>query len=362
MKFNIVNVIKINQRMVSMKKLLAVLVSLVFMVAFVGCSGKAEGTESSSSSTTPQQSNEKYVLRMAIVTSQNHTHNKSITQWAEQVKKDTDGRLEIKLLDSGQLGGERDYIESMQLGSIDMAQVSSAIISNFLPDYNVMSLPYVFDSYESIDTIVTGDIGVMLFDQLESINITGLTWFSNGFRSIFTSKPNITTPADLKGVKIRVMESSVMIDTLNAMGASATPMAYSELYTAIQQGVLDGGENAPGNVLNDKFYEVSDQLSLTEHFATPGVVAISNKSLKKLPQDLQEYLKSSALELGAMEREMDKASQALAVDQLVEKGVTVTEVNKDAFKQATVPLFANAAKDLSPELVKLLKSTLNIDF
>ncbi len=343
-----------------MKKLLVSLLSIILLLSFVGCS--SETTTTSSNNGTSTKDNEKFVLRMAIVTSQNHTHNKAIKEWADKVKEETDGRLEIMLLDNGQLGGERDYIEGMQLGNIDMAQVSSAVISNFLPDYNVMSLPYVFDSYESIDTIVTGEIGENLFEQLEEINIVGLTWFSNGFRSIFTSKEGITKPEDLNGVTIRVMESSVMIDTLNAMGASATPMAYSELYTAIQQGVIHGGENAPGNILNDKFYEVSDQLSLTEHFATPGVVAISKKSLDKLPDDLQNYLKKSALELGEMERAMDKESQALAIETLKENGVTVTEVDKDAFKTATLPIYKDATSNVSDEVINLLKETLGIDF
>lgn len=342
-----------------MKKILVVLLALTMMFGIVGCNNGNDTQKDSSSQT---EAEENYVLRMAIVTSQNHTHNKTIEKWAQQVKEETNGRLEVMLLDSGQLGGERDYIEGMQLGNVDMAQVSSAVISNFLPDFNIMSLPYVFDSYESVSSIVTGDIGVALFEELESIDITGLTWFTNGFRSVFTSVENITKPEDLNGIKIRVMESPVMIDTLNAMGASATPMAYSELYTAIQQGVLDGGENAPGNILNDKFYEVSNQLSLTEHFATPGIVAISKKTLDKLPQDLQDYLKKSALELGSMEREMDKENQALAVEQLIEKGVTVTEVDKDAFKEATLPIYKEACKEVSPEIVDLLKKTLNIEF
>ncbi len=348
-----------------MKKILAMLLVLTVVIGLVGCGGKEETSveENIETSTDSEKTDsETYTLRMAIVTSQNHTHNMSISEWAEQVKEDTDGRLEIMLLDSGQLGGERDYIEGMQMGSIDMAQVSSAVISNFLPDYSVMSLPYIFDSYESIDEIVTGDLGTKLFEELEGINIVGLTWFSNGFRSVFTSVENITKPEDLNGIKIRVMESPVMIDTLNAMGASATPMAYSELYSAIQQGVLDGGENAPGNILNDKFYEVSNQLSLTEHFATPGVVAISKKSLEKLPADLQDYLKESALELGASERALDKVKQAEAVDQLIEKGVVVTEVDKAAFKEAVLPIYKESTEDVDPEIVELLKATLGIDF
>lgn len=353
-----------------MKKILTVLLVITIVMGLTACGEKetnnqtnAKAGQNESTETEKEPSDdETYVLRMAIVTSQSHTHNQSIKNWAEQVKEETNGRLEIRLLDNGSLGGERDYIEGMKLGTIDMAQVSSAVVANFLPNFSVMSLPYVFDSYESIGDIVNGEIGTALFEDLESINIVGLTWFSNGFRSVFTNVENVTKPEDLNGVKIRVMESAVMIDTLNAMGASATPMAYSELYTAIQQGVLDGGENAPGNILNDKFYEISKQLSLTEHFATPGVVAISKKSFDKLPADLQEYLKESAQELGVAERELDKINQLKAVEELIENGVVVTEVDKEAFKEAVLPLYSTATEDIDPKILELLKETLNIEF
>ncbi len=345
-----------------MKKIFSVLLSTALILSMTGCSSNGSSTAATGGGASDSNTGETYTLKMAIVSNSTHTHNVAINQWAEEVKAETEGRLEIVLLDSGQLGGERDYIESMQLGTLDMAQVSSAVVGNFLPDYNVMSLPYLFDSYESIETITQGDIGTALTAQLDSINLVGLTWFSNGFRSVFTNTENIQTPEDMSGVKVRVMESSVMIDSLNAMGASATPMAYGELYTAIQQGVLDGGENAPVNILNDKFYEVCNQLTLTEHFATPGIVLISKSSMEKLPEDLQTYLTESAKELGAMEIEMDKESQSAAVESLKSEGMVVTEADKEAFKAAAVPIYADATADVSPEIITLLKETLGINF
>jgi len=237
-------------------------------------------------------------------------------QWAEKVKTETNGRLLIRVLDGAQLGGEREYIEGMKLGTIDMAQVSTGPISGFVPQFMVCALPYVFQDYDQIATTLEGPLGQKLFELLEKENIIGLTWFTNGFRSVFNGKRPIYTPADLKGLKIRVMESPLMVGTLNSMGASATPMAYGELYTALQQGVMDGGENAPGNVLNDKFYEVSKYFSVTEHFAPPGVVAISKAAFSKLPDDLQKYLMKSAKELGETERAADKEAQVRFLEEL----------------------------------------------
>ncbi|WP_317856005.1 TRAP transporter substrate-binding protein [Chakrabartyella piscis] len=348
-----------------MKKFLAMILVTSMMVSLAACSsGSGSSSESASSSTDAETtiSDETYELRFAIVSSATHTHNKSIVEWAEGVYEDTNGRLSITLLDSGQLGGERDYVESLQLGSLDMMQVSASVVGNFLPDYNIMSLPYLFETYDDIENITSGPIGENLFEQLEGIGIVGLTWFSNGFRSVYSNTPDVTTPAELNGVKIRVMESTVMINSLNAMGASAVPMSYSEVYTSIQQGVLDGAENALGNILSDKFYEVCKELTLTEHFATPGVVAISQKSFNALPADLQEYLIEASKELGEIEMEMDKVDQAAALDELVAFGMNVTEVDKESFVTAGQSIYASSCADVSDEVKGLLTSELGIEF
>ena len=296
-----------------------------------------------------------YKLRLASVSGPAHLHNVVLKKWAEQVKEETDGRLKIMVLDGAQLGGEREYIEGMRLGTIDMAQVSTGPISAFVPQFMVCALPYVFQDYDQIAATLNGPLGQKLFELLEKENIIGLTWFTNGFRSVFNSKKPINGPADLKGLKIRVMESPLMVGTLNAMGASATPMNYGELYTALQQGVMDGAENAPGNVLNDKFYEVAKFFSVTEHFAPPGVVAISNAAFSKLPEDLQAYLKKSAKELGKMEMAADKEAQVKSLDDLKAKGVAINTVDKAAFTEAVQPVIKEFSAEIGPEVMNLLK-------
>ena len=322
-----------------MKKLIITLFTMALMVMLAHTSWAAD----------------KYKLRLASVSGPSHLHNVTMKEWAETVKKETDGRLDIRILDGAQLGGEREYIEGMRLGTIDMAQVSTGPISSFVPQFMVCALPYVFQDYEQIAATLEGPLGQKLFELLKQENIIGLTWFTNGFRSVFNSKRPINNPADLKGLKIRVMESPLMVGTLNSMGASATPMAYGELYTALQQGVMDGAENAPGNVLNDKFYEVAKYFSVTEHFAPPGVVAISNAAYSKLPEDLQTYLKESAKELGKMERAADKEAQVKFLDDLKAKGVDVNTVDKAAFTEAVKPVIEQFSEEIGPEVMDLLK-------
>jgi tripartite ATP-independent transporter DctP family solute receptor len=306
----------------------------------------------------PVSAQEKFTIRIASVSGPGHTHNKVMREWAKKVKEETDGRLTLRVLDSAQLGGERDYIEGMQLGNIEMAQVSTGPISGFIPEFMVCSLPYVFQDYDQIKQVLNGPVGQKLFERLEEKGIKGLTWFTNGFRSVFNREKPIQGPDDLKGMKIRVMESPLMIGTLNAMGASATPMAYGELYTALQQGVMDGAENAPGNMLNDKFYEVSKYYTLTEHFAPPGVVAISMKTYNKLPEDLQEYLVESAAWLGDYEMAEDQKAQAAALEELEKKGVTINKVDKTPFIEGVKPVLEQFSEEIGPEIMDLVMQEL----
>lgn len=331
------------------KRILVSVIILMLTVATVWASGSEE------------QEQETVTLRFAIVSGPAHTHNRAIEQWADKVSEETNGRLEIRLLGGAQLGGERDYIEGMQLGNIDMAQVSTGPISSFKSNFMALSLPYVVTSYEQIDSLVSGPVGDYLFEDLEDMGIKGLAWFTNGFRSVFTRDTPVENPQDLSGLKIRVMESSLMISTLNAMGASATPMSYGELYTALQQGVMDGAENAPGNVLNDKFYEVTNYFSLTRHFAPPGVVAISMDKYESLPEDLQEYLVEAARELGRMARALDEEDQEKAIAALEENGMTVIrEPELDEFRASVRPVIESFSDDIEPELMDLLREEIGL--
>lgn len=305
---------------------------------------------------------ERYTVRVALVSSAAHLHNKVIEEWAKEAREKTGGKLTLRVMGSSQLGGERDYLEGMQLGNIEMAQVSSGPISGFLPDFILVSLPYFFTDYQEMEKVFNGPVGEALFKKLDSINMKGLTWFTNGFRNVYTRNKAIKTPVDLKGLKIRVMESQVMISTLNHMGASATPMAYSELYAAIQQGVMDGAENALGNIFADKYNEICKNVSLTGHFAPPGVVAISRKTFDKLPADIQEYLVESAQRFGKIQRERDALLQKEMEEKLAGLGMTINEVDKAAFIEATKPVYGEMREKIDPALIDLVQKNLGKQF
>ncbi|NQT58852.1 MAG: TRAP transporter substrate-binding protein [Bacteroidetes bacterium] len=295
-----------------------------------------------------------YELSIGSISGPSHLHNVVLREWVELVKEETNGRLVLTVFDSAQLGGEREYIEGMKLGTVDMCQTSTGPISGFIPQFMVAALPYVFQGFDQIEETLTGKLGQKLFGLLEDEGIKGLAWFTNGFRSVFNTERPIYVPEDLKGLKIRVMESPLMVSTLNAMGASATPMAYSELYTAIHQGVMDGAENAPGNVLNDKFFEVCSYYSLTEHFAPPGVVAISLSVFNKLPEDLQEYLVEAGKKLQKMEMSQDREAQGKFLEDLKASGMKVNTVDKAAFTEAVAPVLEKFSAEIGSEIMDLI--------
>ena len=341
------------------------LLAIAIITGLAGCSNHASSDNTAVIKQEALQgadTGETYTVRIAIVSSDSHLHNEILNEWAEDAEEKTGGRLILKTMGSGQLGGERDYIEGMQLGNIEMAQVSSAAVNGFLSDFSILSFPYCFEDYADMENVFSGPVGEALFRQLEGIGIKGLTWFTNGFRNVYTRDTPVTTPEDMKGLKIRVMESDVMIATLNAMGASGTPMAYGELYSAIQQGVMDGAENALGNIYADGYYEICKNVSLTEHFAPPGIVAISAGTFDALPEDLQEYLIESAERFGKEERERDEALQEEMKANLQEKGVQINEVDKQSFIDATANIYSEYSGEISGEIKGLVEQELGKSF
>lgn len=295
-------------------------------------------------------------IRVASVTGPSHHHNVSLRWFAERVAA-RDVGLTIEVLDGAQLGGERDYIEGMMLGSIQMAQVSTAPVSGFIPEFDLFSLPYLIRDTEHFKAVVSGSVGDKFSELAEGRGLKILAWFDNGYRNVFNKVRPVVTPEDMDGLKIRVMESPLMVNTLNAMGGSATPMSYSELYTALEQGVLDGGENAAGNVLNDKFYEVSSYFSMTQHFRPPGIVSISMNTWKGLSEEQQAVLVEEAAALQDYEIELTAEVGASAVEELKAKGMQINEADVAAFRERMGPVYEDFKAKHGGELLEMVQNT-----
>ncbi|PKM88392.1 MAG: C4-dicarboxylate ABC transporter substrate-binding protein [Firmicutes bacterium HGW-Firmicutes-12] len=333
------------------KKMVLLLIIVLLAFSLVACSGDKPAA------TDPAATPEPITLKAGVVIDQTHPYSLGILKFGEIVSEKTDGRITVQLFHSSQLGNERDMIEGMSMGSVDMAAVSSAPVSSFVPKIAVFDLPYLFTSREQAYKVMDGPIGAQFFQDLLEDKIIGLGWFENGFREITNSKRPINTPEDLKGIKIRVMESPVPIATFKAVGANATPMAWGEVFTALQQGTIDAQENPLPVIYTQKLYEVQKYLSLTDHFYAPALFLMSEATYNKMSPEDQKIIMEAAQEATIYERGVSKQQAEDYVSKCEEEGMIVNTVDKTLFVDAMESVYAEFESDLGKDLIDAIKNT-----
>lgn len=261
--------------------------------------------------------------------------------FADRIEELTDGEIKIEVFIGGVLGSEVETMEQLLEGTIEMNRISATRLGEFSPIMDIFSVPYLFRNEEHCLNVIHGDVGRELAATCENYGVKLLTYFYTGSRSIYNTVRPINTPDDLEGLKIRVMGSELMLDTMRILGASPTTTAYSEVYTALQTGVIDGGENPPASVVDMSFYEVADYYSLNEHFTIPDVIVIS----KEVWDELEPMHKAIFLRVS---RETEKYVQELvttalkeALEIIEESGTkvnTITDENKALFIEKVAPI------------------------
>lgn len=283
---------------------------------------------------------EKIVIKVGHTGAPDHYYQDGLEKFAELVDKKTNGQVEIQIYPSDQLGGQRQELEGCMVGTHDMVLVSTMIISNFDKSAGVFDLPFIFSNRDHVFKVLDGDIGQEVSKKLEQNGMKVLAYWENGFRHITNSKVAIKKPEDLKGLKIRVPESPVYIDTFTTLGAAATPMAFGEVFSALQLKTVDGQENPAAHVIHNAFYEVQDYLSLTGHFYTAEPLVMSKDLFDKMPEDVQKALIEAAEEARDFERKLAADQEADFIKQIKEKGMTVVEdVDIAAFQKAVEPVY-----------------------
>jgi len=331
------------------KKITAALIISTFLIfSLTGC----RPTENSSSEQTTGDSKEVITIRVGHVLAPDHPYTIGLNKFAELVAEKTDSKVKVEVFHSSQLGNERDMIEGLQLGTLEMALVSTAPLSSFTNDFLVFDLPFMFKDTASARKIVDSEIGQNMLDSLESQKVIGLAYWENGFRNVTNNKKPIETPADLKGLKIRTMESPVQMESFNALGASATPMAFGELFTALQQNTIDGQENPLAIISTSKFYEVQKYLSLTEHFYAPAPLLISQSFFNGLSPDIQTAIKEAAIEARDFERNAIDEMSASLLDELKASGMIINTPDKAPFIEAVKPVYEKFTGQIPAELIK----------
>jgi tripartite ATP-independent transporter DctP family solute receptor len=275
----------------------------------------------------------------------------------ELVEKNSDGKIKVDLYHSSQLGDDREMMEALQMGTQEMTCPSTAPIAPFVNGFKVFDLPFLFPTYEAADYVLDGPVGQDLLNQLPEIGLIGLAYWENGYRQLTNSKRAVATPEDCKGLKVRTMENPIHLAAWKALGANPTPMAFGELFSAMQQKVVDGQENPWGTIYLQNFPEVQDYSTDTGHVYSPFVLLMSKKFWDKLPEDLQKVVKEAAMEAKDHNRKLNREMNAKYLDEL-KKVMTVTILTpeqKAAFQEAVQPVYDQFADEIGPDLIKAVQ-------
>jgi tripartite ATP-independent transporter DctP family solute receptor len=277
---------------------------------------------------------------------------------SQQLEAKTGGKLKIQVFHSSQLGNEKDTIEQTRFGVIDLNRINMAPFNNLIPATNVPSLPFIFRSVEHMRKVMDGPIGEGILKEFEKHDLVGLAFYDSGSRSFYNSKRPITKPDDMKGLKIRVQQSDMFVSLVSALGANATPMAFGEVYSALQTGVIDGAENNWPSFESTKHFEVSKFYSVTEHSLSPEVLVMSKKSFDKLSPADQAHMKEAAKASVVKMRELWDAREKASEAKVRAGGAVINTVDKQPFIDAMKPVYDKFVTDKAlKDLVAAIQGT-----
>lgn len=293
------------------------------------------------------------VIKLAHGLVPSHPVHQAMQYMADKLKEKSGGAMEIQIYPSQQLGTERECVELLQIGSLGMTKISASVMENFSPLYTVFSLPYVFENQEHHFSVLDSEIGKRILLSSEKYLVRGLCYYDAGSRSFYTVSKQVNSPDDLDGLKIRTQESQTSVKMVNTLGGSATPISWGELYTALQQGVVDGAENNPPSFYLSKHYEVCKFYSLDEHTTVPDVLLISTKIWESLTEQEQKWLDAAVYESTIYQRKIWKEASDHAIEEVKKAGVTVSYPDKTPFTEKVKP-FYEEYRD-KPEIYNLLK-------
>lgn len=286
----------------------------------------------------PAFADAEYTLRIAHTNAADEVQDMGLQKMRELLEAKTDGRATIEIFPNGQLGDESQLVEQVLLGSLDVAMTANSTISNYVTDYRVFDLPFLFPTISKLSSVLGGPVYEMLEDSANASNLELVAVYSSGIRHIMTKEP-INTIEDLDNVKIRTMQNPIHVDAFTAFGANPTPLAYSELYGALQSGVVDGAEGAATNYTGQKLYEVAPDFAMVGWLNMTAPVFMQKAAYDMLPEDIRIALSEAGKESADWQRQYVDDQEKPLLDALVEKGVTITSPDPKPFQEAAVPLY-----------------------
>jgi tripartite ATP-independent transporter DctP family solute receptor len=294
------------------------------------------------------------ILKLGHGLDTSHPVHAAMIHMAERVEEKSDGTVKIQVYPNQQLGSERELVELLQIGSLAMTKVSTAAMEGFAPEIKVLSQPYLFRDDDHQLRVLQGPIGKDLLAAGEKYWFKGLCFYDAGKRSFYTKTSPVENPEDIKGLKIRVMESPTAVRLIQSFGGSPTPVSFGELYTALQQGIVDGAENNPPSLLTSRHYEVCKFYSLNEHTAVPDMMIVSTKVWERLSDQEKQWLQEAADESATYQYKLWAESVDESMRILQEAGVQVSYPDKEPFRKAVEGMY-EALKTNDPEMYELVE-------
>lgn len=343
-----------------------VLILIVFFIVsliFTGCGGNNQSntnnTKSSEEKGQKVKEDKKIVLKFGAVSNSKEPMVVALQKVFEpKVEELTQGKVDVQIFADGQLGSERDMMEQLQLNTLQMAYISP-VLGSIEPKINILDSPFLFKDYEHVDKVIDGPIGKKILEDLPEKGLYHLGYFENGFRVITNSKNPINKLDDLKGLKIRTPKAPISVAIFDALGANVTPLAFTELYSALQQGVVDGQENPYNVIATNSFYDVQKYVAETNHMWGNFAILASYKWWNELSSDIQDAIQEAAQETSKYQRKIAREGVSKNKQLLIDKGMQVTNPDTKEFFEAVQPVYENLYKE-HPEYKEIVDEILKL--
>lgn len=341
-----------------MKKLTSLILTCVMTLSLTACGG---GGTSTSTPDVPGElsgsgggnDQETITLKLSDCHSPTATNHLAMQRIAEEVATQTNGRIQIEVYPSSQLGDVKPSMEAIQMNTLDMAISNQAVLGTVIPELAVLGAPFMFETDDHIANALNGELGEKLNELAQEKGITIACYLPTGFRHVFSTVP-VRTIDDFKSIKIRTMENPLDMATFNALGAIATPMGYNELFTAMQQNTVNAGENALSNIATDGFTEVAKYVTLTGHFYNVCPVLVSQSAIDKIPEDLRDTFFQACRDGAEAGRQMCMEANEAAIEELEAAGLEIIEIDRESLKEATASLYGEFADSLPQEMLDMV--------
>jgi tripartite ATP-independent transporter DctP family solute receptor len=298
-----------------------------------------------------------HTLKFAAANNKGHPQVTGMEKFAEIVKEKSGGKMVVNLFPGGALGGDLQTVASLQSGIVEMLVLNAGIMASSVKAFGAVDLPFLFDSGEEADKVMDGPFGKSLADKLPATGLIGLAYWELGFRNVTNNRRPIARLEDIKGLKIRTLQSPIPIALFSTLGANAVPMPYPELYPALETGAVDGQENPFANILNAKFFEVQKYLTVTRHQYNPQIVLVGKPFWDQLNPEEQQILQEAAVEARDFQRKTSREAEVKALEEIKATGMQVTELSPEELQKlrdAVKPIIEQFTPDIGQDTVTLL--------